>query len=517
MGWKFSIKNGTAKVVRGKKNAVKQCCRFENPPIFLKRRDPQEGESEWLPPKWTYSSYWNASDQTFPMGLTEHVRAKLTQQGGAVKIKGLKSNINPNVPADYCFTETARTHQIVAVRKMLARKCGSIEVATGGGKTLIMAMTAAWFVREYGKRVLVMVPGKDLLNQTFRDFQKYINGGESGDVSIGRIGDGFKEYGKSITIGIAASLIRGVPKEDDNGNAVVRNEDAHKFLHEQDVLLVDECQSVGAETWFWSGIETSAEYSYAFSGTVETGNTLKDSRRLALCGPIRYRVPAKELIEKGVLANPTIYFLLDDDIYGLVPDELDYPKAYKAGIVKDRRYNKYVARLTANLVEAKRQVIVNVRRRSQGRLLMQMLAQLNIDSRYVDGNMSTSERESIKYLFKSRHLQVIVVVKVFDAGIDMPLADALILAGGEKAHIGLKQRIGRVLRATAEKNQAAVFDFSHSSHWFLVRHAVMRMEIYEKEKFDVVGIDDQFAMLAVARRKNAILKPKPNLEFVCGT
>lgn len=427
----------------------------------------------------------------------DRVKEKLERSGNKVKVRGLKTGVDPNIPPDYCFHETARKHQINSYKACLGHKCATIEVATGGGKTLIMAMIASWLVRTKGWRVLVTVPGKDLLNDTFEKFKYYIGD----DITIGRIGDGRREIDKQITIGIVNSLVNGVPEETELLGEVthkVKNHQIHEFLQEQRAVLMDECQSAGADTWFWVAVECKAILYYAFSGTVETGDSKKDSRREAVFGPVRYRVPAKALIKKGVLSTPTIYMLMDDGIYCEIPSEKEYAEAYQLGIVSDLKYNTFISRLVKTLVKSKRQVIINVRRRSQGLLIRRILQHQGISSRYVDGRTPTNVRTAVKNEFKRRRLWVIVATRVFDAGIDLPLADTLVLAGGEKAHIGLRQRLGRVLRATDKKNTATIFDFSHEAHWILIRHAIQRLEIYQSEGHKVVPVRSKRDMIKIA-------------------
>lgn len=499
--WKFKVDRGFAKVVRGKRTVIGDLCTFQNPPVFRKKRNPEPGESKWLRPKITHSHYFDEDDDTFPLGFLDRIKRHVRINGNALVVENQDPFWRWDVPADYCFVHTAKKHQLAAARRMLRHWCATIEVATAGGKTLIMSMIAAWLARKYGLNILVMVPGKDLLGQNYTKMSEYIGD----EFPIGRIGDGRHEIDKQITIGISASLIRGVPEDveyhDGETERRVPNRQIHEYLQTVDVLIADECQSVGADTWFWTGIECKALAYYAFSGTVETKDLKKDSRREALFGPVRYRVPAKELIGKGILATPTIYYLLDDSIYKEVPADAEYPTAYSEGIVRSLRYNSFVARLANALATAKRQVIVNVRRRSQGLLLRRLLLRRGVRSKYVDGTVPSGVRDKIKDDFSNKHLHVIVATRVFDAGIDLPLADALIQAGGEKAHIGLKQRIGRVLRAPRGKDRAVVFDFSHDAHWILVRHAIQRLKVYEDEGHEVVGVKSKRDMIRIASRR----------------
>lgn len=498
--WEFKVSKGFARLVRGKRSVVAKYCRVEGAPQFRKRRNPKPGESEWYPPTFNSTSFFDPDDNTFPAGYLERIIEKLESSGIETKVRSYKSKIKRFPPDDYCFEETVRKHQRNAIRKCLKHKFATIEVATGGGKTLIMATIAAWLVREYGMRVLVMVPTKNILNQNFKKFKTYIGD----DVSIGRVGDRYREYDCQITIGIVNSLHNGVPLEIEHATHVERtigNRDVHRLLQKQDCIIEDECHGAGAATWFWTAIEAKAQYYYGFSGTVETGDPLKDARREAAFGPMRYQVPAHSLIKKGYLAKPKIYMLMDDAIYEELPTNWEYRDVYYEGIVRNLKYNNFISRLVQELVKGNRQIIVNVRRRSQGLLIRRLLLKRGIRSKYVDGRTSSGEVENIQREFVARQLHVIVATRVFDVGVDLPLADALVMAGGEKAHIGLRQRIGRVLRPKKHGGGAIIFDFSHDAHFFLIRHAWQRCHVYAGEDFEVVSVMSKRDLLQIAKRR----------------
>ena len=63
-------------------------------------------------------------------------------------------------------------------------------------------------------------------------------------------------------------------------------------------------------------------------------------------------------------------------------------------------------------------------------------------------------------------------------GLDLPILDCLILAGGGKSSTRAFQRVGRVLRLHKNKKRAIVFDFEDSTP-MLNRHAKIRKKLYE--------------------------------------
>lgn len=65
-------------------------------------------------------------------------------------------------------------------------------------------------------------------------------------------------------------------------------------------------------------------------------------------------------------------------------------------------------------------------------------------------------------------------------GLDLPILDCLILAGGGRSSTRAFQRVGRVLRLYKGKKRAIVFDFEDATP-MLNRHAQVRRKLYQQE------------------------------------
>ncbi|MFW8412825.1 ATP-dependent helicase, partial [Klebsiella pneumoniae] len=76
-----------------------------------------------------------------------------------------------------------------------------------------------------------------------------------------------------------------------------------------------------------------------------------------------------------------------------------------------------------------------------------------------------------------------------DVGVDVPSVGAVILAGGGKAEVEMRQRVGRGLRA--KKNQANVCfisDFIDISYKHLMSHSYERKHIIDTTPWFAEGV-----------------------------
>lgn len=120
-----------------------------------------------------------------------------------------------------------RDHQVTAVNTYLENPQSMQEIATGAGKTIICAALSK-SIEQYG-RSLIIVPGKDLVRQTCRD---YLNIG----LDTGRYYGDFKEPDRQHTIATWQSL-----------SALKKNnhEMLNRILRDCVSVIVDECFAPG--------------------------------------------------------------------------------------------------------------------------------------------------------------------------------------------------------------------------------------------------------------------------------
>ncbi|WP_265328406.1 DEAD/DEAH box helicase, partial [Acinetobacter baumannii] len=103
---------------------------------------------------------------------------------------------------------------------------------------------------------------------------------------------------------------------------------------------------------------------------------------------------------------------------------------------------------------------------------------IGIRARYIRGEDDQGERKSALTELANKDIDVLIGTTILDVGVDVPAVGLIILAGGGKAEVALRQRIGRGLRAKKfGPNVAFIVDFTDQHNSTLKSHARQRLQI----------------------------------------
>ncbi len=226
-----------------------------------------------------------------PRGLLGDVDALLRQ----LKIKAvLRDERFGGSTLSLPFKGELRPEQLNAAKAMLAHETGVLAATTAFGKTVL----AAWLIAQRGVNTLVLVHRQQLLRQWVERLSQFLG---IPSKEIGQIGAGRKQIAGKIDVAIIQSLVRkGVV------NDLVAN-----YGH----LVVDECHHLSAHSFELVARRAKARFVTGLSATV----TRKDGHHPIIfmqCGPIRYRVNAKEQasarpFEHCVIVRPTNFRMME--------------------------------------------------------------------------------------------------------------------------------------------------------------------------------------------------------------
>jgi superfamily II DNA or RNA helicase len=109
---------------------------------------------------------------------------------------------------------------------------------------------------------------------------------------------------------------------------------------------------------------------------------------------------------------------------------------------------------------------------------------------FVHGGVDGEDREQIrKFLETQQEAIIIASVGTFSTGVNIPSLRNIISASPSKSKIRNLQSIGRVLRKSADKDGATLYDIADDLTWksrqnFTLLHFMTRIAIYNEEKFD---------------------------------
>lgn len=159
-----------------------------------------------------------------------------------------------------------------AAEAMLAHECGVLAATTAFGKTV----TAAWLIARRGVNTLVLVHRQQLLEQWVDRLATFLG---LSPKQIGRLGGGRNKLTGVLDVALIQSL----------GRRGVVDDRVANYGH----LVVDECHHLSARSFELVARRAKSRFVAGLSATV----TRKDGHHPIIfmqCGPVRYRVEAKQ-------------------------------------------------------------------------------------------------------------------------------------------------------------------------------------------------------------------------------
>lgn len=412
---------------------------------------------------------------TFPKGIIKRVKKLLREAGCKVmKTKDERKRVHGDVKLDRVGPKMLagvelRDDQLRVISAALEEGCGLLHVATGGGKTEIGSAIIKALIE---KRCLFLVHTKQLLKQARERIALRLGTIEE---HIGIIGDGRFEP-KHITVATVQSLSRV--------RGAAQKKIIAKYLKTIDLLFLDETHHASAKSFYRLIQRIDAPWRYGLSGTPFG---LADGKGLmveAAFGPVVEKVSTDELVEKGVLARPTIR-MIDID-RPKIPDDIDWQGVYKEGIVLNAYRNGIVVKWAAKFAKKKWPTLIIVRELWHGDNIAEELRRAEVKHAFVHGQMPTDKIERMKDHLVEGKIQVLIASPIFGEGVDVPSVRALIVADGGQSTANVLQKIGRGLRRKADDNRLSVIDFADTTHKWLARHSQERLALYEAESFKVI-------------------------------
>jgi superfamily II DNA or RNA helicase len=411
----------------------------------------------------------------FPAGLVDEVVRVLAGFGIVPQVTDCRKGISHSPVADW-QGHPLRDYQQRAVERALDVGRGTMKMATGAGKTTVIAALCG----AYNTQTVVYVVSLDLLTQVKETIETCLG------IPVGLVGGGNCSLEK-ITVCSVWSAAAAYNTKDDADSEEDVAEDKWSPSDEQKknirdmveaarLVILDESQfAAAASIQAIMKNSKSAANRFGFSGTPWRSDGADILLTAAFGGNI-VDIRASDLIELGWLVEPRIAFRDIPADFKLPKKWADVKKAY---IVENEVRNHLLVQNTCKLLDLGRKPLLLFRDIKHGRMLEEMLPD-GIRYEMVTGALAMDERERIKSQFKAGKIDLVLASSVFDQGIDLPALDALVLAGGGKSTAKALQRIGRVIRAAPGKTDALVLETWDQSH-FVKKHSSARYEAYRLE------------------------------------
>ena len=360
-----------------------------------------------------------------------------------------------------------REYQVDTVFHALKEYRKTIVSPTGSGKSL-MIYAISRYIKSIGKRTLIIVPSKSLVEQMTKDFQDY---GWDVEENVHKIYQGHSLTTEApVTISTWQSIY-GMEK---------------KWYRQFDCVIGDECHNFKAKS-----LQTimnkcpDAKWRYGFTGTLDGKNVNKLILE-GLFGPVYKTTSSADLMEKGFLAK------LNVDIIQLKHE----PKRFEnyneeiefLGLHHNR--NRFICNLANDL--SGNVLVLFTRVEGQGLPLKDLMeATTSRPVHLIYGDVNVKIREEVRQIAETSDNNIILgSYGTMSTGVNIKNLHHVIFASPSKSRIRVLQSIGRGLRKAKGKEVAKLYDisddfrFPHGKNNFTLNHLAERIKYYIDEGFE---------------------------------
>lgn len=355
-----------------------------------------------------------------------------------------------------------RDYQVEIVNNFLANPQCIQEVATGAGKT-IMTATLSSAVQAHGRSIII-VPNKDLVRQTERDF---VNVG----LDVGVYFGDRKEHGRTHTICTWQSL-NVMMKNTKSGTADIT---IQEFIEDVVCVIVDEVHMAKADALktLLTGPMAHIPIRWGLTGTVPKEKFESVSLLVSL-GPVVGRLSANELQLQGVLAqcHVNVVQLVDHAEFTNYQSELKY-------LLEESGRLDAMAALIREVNETGNTLVL-VDRVAAGQALVERLGDGAV---FVSGaTKGTKRQEEYDEVATATDKIIVATYGVAAVGINIPRIFNLVMVESGKSFTRVIQSIGRGIRKAEDKDHVQIWDITSTCR-FAKRHLTKRKTYYKEANY----------------------------------
>lgn len=355
-----------------------------------------------------------------------------------------------------------RDYQVETINNFLKNPQCIQEVATGAGKT-IMTATLSAAIELYG-RSIVIVPNKDLVRQTEKDYRNV-------GLDVGVYFGDRKEHGHKHTICTWQSL-NVLLKNTKNGTAEVTIQD---FIEDVVCVIVDEVHMAKADALktLLTSIMAKIPIRWGLTGTVPK-EKFESQALLVSLGPVIGKLSANELQQQGVLAQCHVNIVQMVDHVEFA----DYQKELKYLLEETGRLDAIAALIQQ--VNETGNTLVLVDRVAAGHALVERLGDRAV---FVSGATKSKDRqEEYESVAESNDKIIVATYGVAAVGINIPRIFNLVMVESGKSFTRVIQSIGRGIRKAEDKDHVEIWDIT-STCKFAKRHLTKRKAYYKEANY----------------------------------
>jgi len=410
-------------------------------------------------------SVFNRPNRSFPYGLLFEVIRYTKKEWFdleitiAPEVKSLYKGVSiPDIRYD--LELTPYPYQQECIESLLKSSKGIVEVATAGGKSLIIAYLIHNIDNELSyNNSLIIVPTLQLVDQFKGDLIEY--GMQSKDIGI--VNSKNKEFDEKIVISTWQSL-QNQMHELDRFNTVIVDE-VHTAQASKLSEILKNCMK--------------AEYRFGVTGTIPT-NRLDKLNVLSYLGPVLKKFTGKDLADLGYVSKCVI-----KQIY------LNYNQKYTGSyneIKEEVFFNPFRMGFIKHVIKNKNNSILILidKIEKEGIPLLEELQNSFPDKEvvFLSGKDKSDIRDEWRKEMNTRKdIVCIATFPIFQQGVNIPSLRTIILGSSTKSYIRVIQSLGRVLRKHVSKDLggAELYDICDNVK-YMKDHSSKRNRHYVKEK-----------------------------------
>lgn len=369
---------------------------------------------------------------TFPRGFTGQACSIAKKNGEQLLIEDAR-RVLPFV--NYSFNGTMKPFQVFAVDDVLKKDFGTLEAATGAGKT-IMALK---IIEARSQPALVICHTSELLNQWRERIVTFM--GIPRD-EIGVVGAGQMRIGNRITVALIQTLAK-------------RTEDVFPFIGH---LVVDECHHIPSKTFTDTVSQFDCKYQLGLSATAFRRDGLSKLIFFGI-GDVVHTVDKQHLVEEGHICKATVK-TIETKFHTNLDCSLKYSQVLSE-LCMDARRNDLVACHAASEANNNTGItLVLSDRKSHCEALRAVLSTKGVESDILSGNVSKKNRIELTGKLSDGRCKVLIgTSQLLSEGFDCPAIENIVLATPMKWEGRVIQSIGRALRPSPGKDHARIIDF----------------------------------------------------------
>lgn len=371
------------------------------------------------------------------------------------------------------YQQTAVDKTINYVKRNVAAVL--LELATGAGKSLIVAKLAEFFAGAAPhKKVLCIAPSKELVEQNAEKYRGY-----GYHASIYCASAGSKCMRAQVIFGSPQSLANNIDKIAHVGVSAIIIDEAHGMTETikniiesvtnyeiKESKINKNCRIIGLTA---TPYRMNTGYIYAIDASQETdqGDTvevLQDETQAIepYFNKLIYRITAGQLVADKFLSNVKIG---------------DHGENYDTSELKTDSFGKFSAESVRNTFDNNsktERIMQDVIAMSENKMGVMIFAatidhanEINAmlppgESCVVTGKTKKKDRQAMIEAFKAREIKYLVNVSVLTTGFDAPHVDMVAILRATESAMLFQQIIGRGLRLHDDKEHCLILDYAEN-------------------------------------------------------